>query len=604
MWQGDDLHDAKEPSSLLLAGRRAIDGIAGAKVIQDLRWYERPERWALLVSLSPRLEPTEFVPVLTNWYVLIEDRYPRGGVTVLPAKAGGITATFQHQKLNLEGESELPWRTGELCLSTNLNALGRRGYDTEPADQDAKLGWHVNRALEWLVAASKGQLAEAGDPFELPPLSNIHSGLIIVRENAESFLKWNGVSDSFGFVRLGRINSQPLRWIVRDFRTTSGRVVLDCSWGLAMSANSEDDMGIWIRSPQIPIVLPWRFPITFGELRSSLTSAGISFDEICRSITGEQFRDGKRHFCLVGFPIADEIGASPSLMSWQSIMLPTLSAPNRNGFRGARLWERDRELVVSSGVKANWTTTENWDGNQIRTRGCLPSAMTARKTAIIGAGAVGAVLGELLVRGGVDDLLIVDKENLDVGNLSRHTLTMNDVDQRKASSLAIRLNSVSPHARVRGIDKPFDQVEGPERTALLGVNVVWDCTGNDDLLLDLEQASWTSQPIICSLSLSFGARRLYMYVQKAPFRADTFLSQLQPWLLRDLEERGPEPLPREGTGCWHPVFPASAVDIHLMVSFALKAFSITSGEMPEPKLVVFEQIVNNDRLVGVQQIGA
>jgi tRNA A37 threonylcarbamoyladenosine dehydratase len=62
--------------------------------------------------------------------------------------------------------------------------------------------------------------------------------------------------------------------------------------------------------------------------------------------------------------------------------------------------------------------------------------MTSKRVLLIGAGAIGSALGELLVRGGVRDLTVIDSENATVGNLTRHTLTMDEAGNSKAMSVA------------------------------------------------------------------------------------------------------------------------------------------------------------------------
>src|SRR5467141_186937 len=110
---------AKLPSENLLAGRRALDGIPEAKIIQDWQWIESQKSWTLRISLSPTLTPTEFIPARTDWFFVVEDKYPLGSIKLYPAEQGGITATFQHQSLN-RANKDLPWRKGDPCLATNF----------------------------------------------------------------------------------------------------------------------------------------------------------------------------------------------------------------------------------------------------------------------------------------------------------------------------------------------------------------------------------------------------------------------------------------------------------------------------------------------------
>jgi ThiF family len=88
---------------------------------------------------------------------------------------------------------------------------------------------------------------------------------------------------------------------------------------------------------------------------------------------------------------------------------------------------------------------------------------------LIGAGAVGSAFAELLVRGGVHRLLVLDSEGVQVGNLTRHSLTMEHVGTPKALGLATRLNKISPHATVLGHKSEFPPtdavIEAPQGRA-------------------------------------------------------------------------------------------------------------------------------------------
>lgn len=202
----------------------------------------------------------------------------------------------------------------------------------------------------------------------------------------------------------------------------------------------------------------------------------------------------------------------------------------------------------------------------------------------------------------MSNLVLVDSDKLKIGNLTRHSLTMNDIDRSKAPSMAARLNLISPHAKVRSTNSTVEALNEQDRKDVLDAEIVWDCTGSDEAFRSLECMPWTASPMCFSVSLSFGARRLFVYSQRAPFSFDLFAEKLNPWLHQDLEERGNEELPREGIGCWHPVFPASAVDVHLMVAIALKAIATDFGSAPNPNFQVFEQVVKDSAVVGVQRV--
>src|SRR5262249_2284148 len=100
-----------------------------------------------------------------------------------------------------------------------------------------------------------------------------------------------------------------------------------------------------------------------------------------------------------------------------------------------------------------------------------------------------------------------------------------------------------------------------------------------------------------------GAKRLFLYSQRAPVKFSQFAKNIQPWLTKDLEERGDEELPREGMGCFHPVFPASAVDLSLMVAVALRVAAQQPSVGHDPVFQVFERTSENGRFTGVRKVG-
>jgi ThiF family len=594
----------KQPTEELRAGRRALDGIAEVEILRDWVWFEAEKLWGLYVALRPKLTPTEFIPAITPWYLVASDRYPQGDVKLYPAKQDGITATFQHQSLNLDGEGTVAWRTGDLCLATNFKQLGHQGYDFEPRISHERLRWNIQRALEWLTEASQDRVAGLNEPFELPQIKR-SSGLVAFQENTTQLERWNNFSENFGLVQLSPLNSELEYWHTLNFSTHSGKTLIENHWGTNLSpTTSRDSIGIWIRLPQIPVVKPWRFPATWGELREVFKAQNVDFDSCCSSAAGLSLRDGKPHLCLIGFPIPERVGHPPTSMCWQSIQLPKLTAPHsKGGFKSDphKLWSRDRETSFSSNGPITWITTENWDKKQIQTRGVLPTNWTEKKTVVLGAGAIGSSLAELLVRSGVHNLTVVDADFLRVGNLSRHTLTMQHLGKKKATSLAARLNAISPYAKVVGVGSSIAELDEKELQQICDAEVVWECTANDDVLSVLEHFAWKANPIIHSVSVSFGAKRLFLYSQRAPLKCAQFVDSLKPWLDKDLEERGDEELPRDGIGCYHPVFPASAADIDLMVGVALKAAQAVVGN--DPVFQVFERTTENEIFTGVRKVG-
>jgi hypothetical protein len=61
-------------------------------------------------------------------------------------------------------------------------------------------------------------------------------------------------------------------------------------------------------------------------------------------------------------------------------------------------------------------------------------------------------------------------------------------------------------------------------------------------------------------------------------------------------------LPREGAGCWHPLFPARIDDLWLMAAAAVKVLESTVTEPPtEPLLAIFERFEEDGVFAGIRR---
>ena len=143
-----------------------------------------------------------------------------------------------------------------------------------------------------------------------------------------------------------------------------------------------------------------------------------------------------------------EIWREINRVFWEAIQFPKLSSGGQppNGFRANEkgYWQRDRITKFGKNNKINYINTENWHSDRLQARGRLSSKLRNSKTALIGCGALGSIVAELLIRGGVSELALIDDDKLKEENLVRHTLSGNDIDEFKTISLAKKLQSVAP----------------------------------------------------------------------------------------------------------------------------------------------------------------
>ena len=221
-----------QPPEPLLVARRALEGLTGVSLLTDWSWSMAVHRWVLHLQLNADVLMGGSIPCETEWYILTDPTYPWGDIDIHPAKIGGIELTFPHQSHNSQGDPMTPWRQGKLCLSTGVRSLGRYGYDTEPLAAPNRLRWHVQRALAWLSAASRGDLAAGGDPFELPDFAIASPNFMIAfSESQESLCTWQAVVEQVGLADLAVF---PAR----------ARPVRCCAFHLSKGAESRISLGV------------------------------------------------------------------------------------------------------------------------------------------------------------------------------------------------------------------------------------------------------------------------------------------------------------------------------------------------------------------------
>ncbi len=596
---------ASPPPDNLLRARRRLDELPFYTLVDDWAWHESAGKWALCFALA--VVPAGLIPAKTTWFMLADSDYPWGDIEIHPAKAGGIAYTFPHQSYNAVGKTDLPWRDGKICAQTPMRYSRRRAYDIEPYTIDERLQWCIIRAREWLEAAAAGQLNPMGEPFELPdfPRELIYSGLGFI-EDAKSFQFWHEQTALHGVAVIARPEGD-IQWaVITSFSDSRDRNIRSVKYGSMLSPRSRVEANaMWLRLPGIPVLPPWQAPATFGELRAVMTEHGVDFNDLVLSLA-PRFRNSKRTLLLLGFPIPATVGGEGHRYHWQALRLPVLTHGKLNGYRPteANYARNDILNILTDKVHIDWVISSNWDEEQIRTRGRASVHLTGAKILLLGCGAVGSSVAELLIREGCNQLLVVDGDILDTGNLCRHTLSLNHIYTHKASSLAARLNNLSPHAAVRCILLKAHDCSEAEWQQMAECSIIIDCTGDDRMVHQLSAFPWTEDKLFISISLGLHARRLFAFsVLGRKFPHDAFVEAMTPWLEKELQENSGLELPRERIGCWHPVFPACADDIWMMSAVSMKCIDAWSANPPHaPCMRVYEQAHQDGFPLGVRLV--
>ncbi len=594
----------------LRSGRRVVESLPGVVLLSDFKWFPDARSWGLHCRITIDSPNEDLIPSVTDWWVLLDSSYPFGRIRFFPDKDRGVQVTFAHQLYNGPPRGTALWRTGDICLTTPLAVFGKHGHDPDPIGELGRLSWYFQRALSWLKAAASGTLVADGDPFELPVFVPVGPTIYTIAscESAETFKTWQACAVQWGTAEIVTVGPrQAHTYAVRRFFSPGDDELLAYDWGVTIADSAASpSRAVWMRCGGLPVLSPYQAPLTWGELRLALDRIGGTLDPPLRD-TVDLVRDGKPHLLILGFPVSPVVGGPFGQMHWQPMLLPVVSygiehapgfRPNREGY-----WRRDRSELFRDRDKIDWQISENWHPRETARRGRLTDVLTEQTPLVIGGGAIGGVVSELLLRAGVSKLVLIDDDRLSQANLCRHVLGVSAIGEHKARALAHGFNESLAHVTVRSICEKFPPLGEDDRHAVDACDLILDCTGDDATLYELNQYPWGREHLFCSISLSYGAKRVYVFTSRASqFPIQAFRQELTPWIQQDTPEFDALSLAADGIGCWHPAFPARIDSVWMLAAAAVRRLEEAMIRYEaEPKLVVYEQVQSDDGFHGIQR---
>lgn len=578
----------------ILFARRRLEEITGLDIVEDIKWDEETRRWYILVKIHISKPLNTSIMEETMWYIVLQDDYPEGEVNVYPAIVGGIENTFNHQSNNGLLCSNKLWRNGKLCLKSPYDNI--IGMEREPSDYEEKLYWNAKRAVEWVCAAAGNQLIKNGDFYEIPDFDIKKGHYIIYNEDMISMMEWEESQDNHGFVDFICAGN---KYYADDYMNASSNLCKGTKWGERISAHKERIYGAWIMLKEEPVINGWQAPNTIKELRQAFEQQGLDLKKILEKLIS-RFRDGKKHVLMIGFPVPNKIGERPSIIHWESFLLPVLSFGRKtaNGFRSNESgWRmRDFQEIITEERELDWLLTENWSSKEILSRGSFDDAVTRRKILMIGAGTLGASIGEQLVRGGVYNLTIMDHDIYTIGNSARHILSIDSVGKNKAEELARHYNSINPNIEVKALKRALskENIEIIDR-----YDIILDCTASNEVLQLLSEYEAKKEKKYFSISFGYKAEILFFaYQRRRKFALEPYIAEFGAKMKENENAIVDKEFPWEGTGCWSPVFPAMAADVQLVASFATGIIkTIVEKDLYDEKYYIYERTDDEDGVI-------
>lgn len=221
-------------------------------------------------------------------------------------------------------------------------------------------------------------------------------------------------------------------------------------------------------------------------------------------------------------------------------------------------------------------------------RGEFNSSLTDKKIALIGLGAIGSMVAEILVHGGVSKVGLWDSDIVEPGNICRAAFSLSDMGKSKVEAIAEKIKSINPFVEINDIKQhgywlySFDPnvanyVNGSfynnvnyndQETALKDIkeyDLIIDCTGSNEMLHFLSYSLKDKE--IISLCITNHAKELVCVTNQDgnPFELrKAYLSRI---------EQDTKNFYVEGDGCYSPTFLAKYSDISALVSLCIKDFN-------------------------------
>lgn len=243
--------------------------------------------------------------------------------------------------------------------------------------------------------------------------------------------------------------------------------------------------GIYIPLAKTPLLIPPSFDQCWSleELRQILKERTL--DEHVEQVEMLYKRMGAVHYLILGVPHPD---------GGRSFIGVGLPSPKQKHQKQAKTMSPLSTGAPSSPFPIH---VNRVDPDYVVERGGGNVCLKERCVMIVGCGAVGSVVADLLVKSGVRNLRLVDFDHLELANIHRHSLGNPSVGQEKAIALRRSILERFPHVDVEAVVERIENLVENDDSYLEGWDLVVFATGNPTVELAMNKLLHdTSTPAI------------------------------------------------------------------------------------------------------------
>lgn len=255
----------------------------------------------------------------------------------------------------------------------------------------------------------------------------------------------------------------------------------------------------------LPDALPMEFPKKGEEIFAHLAIQGFDRAQMLRylALASVLTPEGEPSYLVMGMPMRRATDGSPRLhvAVWSIKAVAAKSLRNVLGMdsdsahiASLRQELADALLDIFSKTEISWCRIME-DRPEIVVRRDATSSLAwfrGKRVLVLGCGALGSWVAEMVARAGASVLDLVDNGIVKPGLIARQNYVANDIGTNKATALASRLNAlVAPGMSVNAFDAEAYGFAMADKARFSGYDVVLECTASHITQMKFEK-DWTT----------------------------------------------------------------------------------------------------------------
>lgn len=451
-----------------------------------------------------------------------------------------------------------------------------------------KLQLEMTRLADWIkIYLNGGKIDNHYDYLIFPRTESFE---LFFSETSEDFTADRFADKSFGEFDLYKFKLDHLKSTSVFFSDNLGNHLNPWNTSILSAANKEKHKGYWVYIENEPVDQDKSVYSTWSDLCHSSFSA--EFVSYIKERMRFEFATHKKEYTYKS--IGKKSNFSVKKFDFKLPVAIGYKIPSeKSGF------EIHWELVLlyyheaKHLEKIGWAFSKNISEQRFFGRGGFCKYFRELSIIILGVGAIGSSVAEILVRGGIKKLALADGDMVDSGNICRSSYSLTDYSANKAKQLGEILEKISPHVKItytplnfKGQPQFSNEYEN-QKDLINEFDLVIDCTASNEVLYFLSHLDTKSR--IITLGITNKANQLLCLSRE---EGDSLFDKRRV-VLYSFGEIVP-PSFFEGTGCFYPTFEASFFDINSLLNMTLR--HINHQLLNKTKITSFHVAYEKDRI--------